>query len=156
MSAVIVPLAGLDRARLLALNNAHATELSWLTADRLDLLLAQASLALGVAPMQAALIAFDQASPYEGGHFRWFCERYSRFLYVDRVVVAAEARGQGLGRRLYADVFAAAGPDPVACEVNIDPPNPVSEAFHAAMGFVPVGTASRDGRTVRYLWRASP
>jgi predicted GNAT superfamily acetyltransferase len=33
------------------------------------------------------------------------------------------------------------------------PPNPASDAFHAALGFVEVGTASvHDGsRTVRYL-----
>ena len=58
--------------------------------------------------------------------------------------------------RLYDDLFehaVAAGHDRVVCEVNMQPPNPASDAFHAALGFVEVGTASvYDGsRTVRYL-----
>ena len=43
--------------------------------------------------------------------------------------------------------------DWVVCEVNIDPPNPGSDAFHEKMGFVEVGRtklADRD-KTVRYL-----
>lgn len=154
----IVDLRGLDRAALLALNNAHATELSWLTAERLDELLDQATLALGVAPMRAALIAFDQDSLYGGRHFAWFAARYARLLYVDRVVVAPEARGQGLARDLYErvlhDYARTPGGGPVACEVNTDPPNPASAAFHARLGFVPVGAATHDGRSVQYLIRS--
>jgi predicted GNAT superfamily acetyltransferase len=79
-----------------------------------------------------------------------------RLCYVDRIVVAPSARGRGCARRLYADVFehaVRAGHDRVVCEVNTIPPNPASDAFHAALGFVEVGTASVHGgsRTVRYL-----
>jgi hypothetical protein len=57
---------------------------------------------------------------------------------------------------LYADLFehaVRAGHDSVVCEVNKMPPNVDSDAFHAALGFVEVGTASVHGgsRTVRYL-----
>jgi predicted GNAT superfamily acetyltransferase len=47
------------------------------------------------------------------------------------------------------------GRDRVVCEVNQNPPNPASDAFHAALGFAEVGSASvYDGsRTVRYLSR---
>jgi predicted GNAT superfamily acetyltransferase len=43
----------------------------------------------------------------------------------------------------------------IACEVNVDPPNPTSDAFHAALGFVEIGCASiHDGsKSVRYLER---
>jgi uncharacterized protein len=76
-------------------------------------------------------------------------------------LVAASARGRGCARRLYHDLFehaVRAGHDRVFCEVNLSPPNPVSDAFHAALGFFEVGTASvHDGaRTVRYLSRALP
>jgi predicted GNAT superfamily acetyltransferase len=39
--------------------------------------------------------------------------------------------------------------------VNAQPPNPTSDAFHAALGFVQVGTATFDdsAKTVRYLVR---
>jgi predicted GNAT superfamily acetyltransferase len=154
----IAPLATLDRGALLALNNAHATELSWLTPGQLDDLLRRATVALGVAPMRAALIAFDQDSGYGGVHFAWFRERHPRFLYVDRVVVAAGARGQGLARLLYERVLAEAAARAsaiIACEVNEVPPNPASDAFHARLGFRPVGraTAPEGGKTVRYLIR---
>ena len=156
MTDALRPLHELDRAALLALNNAHAAELSWLDDARLDRLLGWAALAVGVAPMRAALIAFDQSSPYDGRHFAWFAARYERFVYVDRVVVAAEARGQGLARRLYRHVFqqaAARGCDLITCEVNSQPANPGSDSFHAALGFVPVGEATvpEIGRSVRYL-----
>jgi uncharacterized protein len=41
----------------------------------------------------------------------------------------------------------------VVCEVNIDPPNPASEAFHLALGFKEVGQATIHGgtKTVRYF-----
>jgi len=44
----------------------------------------------------------------------------------------------------------------VVCEVNRDPPNPASDAFHAAQGFTEMGQAAiRQGsKTVRYLARA--
>jgi predicted GNAT superfamily acetyltransferase len=43
----------------------------------------------------------------------------------------------------------------IVCEVNLDPPNPASDAFHAALGFAEVGTAVIDNgdKTVRYLSR---
>jgi predicted GNAT superfamily acetyltransferase len=104
---------------------------------------------------------FDQGAQYDSPNFLWFRSRYPRFVYVDRIVVASSARGRGLARRLYDDLFKqaiAAGHDRVVCEVNMQPPNPASDAFHAALGFVEVGTATiHDGnRTVRYLSCALP
>ena len=77
------------------------------------------------------------------------------------MVVAPAARGRGLARTLYADLFAAAierGCPLVTCEVNSDPPNPASDAFHAGLGFAPVGGARVPDavKTVRYLARALP
>jgi predicted GNAT superfamily acetyltransferase len=104
------------------------------------------------------MLAFDQDARYDSPNFLWFCSRYPRFVYVDRIVVASSARGRGCARRLYYDLFehaVRAGHERVVCEVNMRPPNPASDAFHATLGFVEVGTASvYDGsRTVRYLSR---
>jgi predicted GNAT superfamily acetyltransferase len=128
---------------LLALNNAHAQE---------------AFLARRIGNFDAFLLAFDQDARYDSPNFIWFRARYPRFVYVDRVVVAPSARGRGCARRLYADLFehaVRAGHDRVVCEVNKMPPNAASDAFHAALGFVEVGTASvhSGSRTVRYLSR---
>jgi predicted GNAT superfamily acetyltransferase len=143
---------------LLALNNAHALELSWLEPERLRHLVAQAFLAKRIGDGEAFLLAFDQGADYDSPNFLWFRERYPRFVYVDRIVVAAEARGRGYARRLYRDLFGqaeAAGHERIVCEVNSDPPNPASDAFHAELGFVVVGTAAIHGgtKTVSYLER---
>jgi len=141
---------------LLALNNAHAQELSWLEPAQLQHLVGQAFLARRIGNLDAFLLAFDQDADYDSPNFLWFRSRYPRFVYVDRIVVAASARGRGCARRLYRDLFEQAeraNHQCVVCEVNVSPPNPASDAFHAALGFVEVGPASvhEGSKTVRYL-----
>jgi predicted GNAT superfamily acetyltransferase len=152
------PAAPLGEA-LLVLNNAHAQELSWLEPERLQHLVKQAFLARRIGNLDAFMLALDQDAPYDSPNFLWFRARYPRFVYVDRVVVASSARGRGYARRLYQDLFEhalRAGHEHVVCEVNARPPNPESDAFHAALGFVEVGSARihSDSKTVRYLSRA--
>lgn len=159
-SAELTPGSPLGAA-LLALNNAHATELSWLDSGRLAHLVVQAYAAWRIGDADALLIALDQRASYDNPNFQWFHDRFPRFVYVDRIVVAPMARGRGLARRLYEALIrkaSEAGHDRVVCEVNLDPPNPQSDAFHAALGFSEVGSASIHGgaKTVRYLARALP
>jgi uncharacterized protein len=113
---------------------------------------------VNIANARAFLIAFDQNAAYDSANYLWFRQRLPRFVYVDRIVVAANHRGQGLARRLYEDLFErarAAGHQWIACEVNIEPPNPGSDAFHARLGFNEIGraTLAHNGKTVRYLTR---
>jgi hypothetical protein len=141
---------------LLALNNAHATELSWLEPARFSQLLGRAFQARQIGGGDAFLLAFDQDADYDSPNYRWFRARYQRFVYIDRVAVAPAARGRGHARRLYADLVeaaAAAGHSLVVCEVNAEPPNPASDAFHASLGFAEVGRAVIHGgsKTVRYF-----
>jgi hypothetical protein len=143
---------------LLALNNTHARELSWLEPERFVHLLREAFLARRIGYADALLLAFDQDADYDSVNFLWFRSRYSRFVYVDRIVVAPAARGRGHARRLYSDLVrhaSLAGHERVVCEINSDPPNPVSDAFHAALGFVEVGSAVIHGgsKVVRYFSR---
>ena len=143
---------------LLALNRAHEVELSPLTAIRLARLVKTAFAAWRIGEADALLIAFDQAADYDSPNFLWFRDHYQTFVYVDRVVVATSARGHGHARRLYEGLFAAAeqaGHSRIVCEVNSDPPNPQSDAFHAKLGFAEVGAAHLPdrGKQVRYLVR---
>ena len=147
--------------RLLSLNNAHAAELSLLDAGRLAHLLRQALWAARIGDVDAFTVMLDQSAAYDSPNHRWFRGRYPRFAYVDRIVVSPTARGRGLARALYAGAMqaaAAAGHTAITAEVNSDPPNPASDALHAALGFQQVGTASIHGgtKTVRYLMRALP
>ena len=149
----------LDRTAVLALNAANVTETAPLDGAELEALLAEAfHVGLRDDGRTAVLIAFDQDADYASPNFIWFRERYPRFAYVDRIIVSAAARGQRHARSHYEELFAvarAAGHDVITCEINMEPPNPGSDAFHAALGFVEVGDAwlGDSGKRVRYLVR---
>jgi uncharacterized protein len=155
----IQPIRPDDLGAVLELNNAHAAELSLLDDAGLRQLVGAAFYANRVGALEAFLLAFDEGGDYASPNFLWFRDRYPRFVYVDRIVVAQHARGRKLARRLYEDLFAQAkthGHTMIGCEVNAEPPNPASDAFHAALGFVEVGSAAIHGgaKTVRYFVRA--
>lgn len=151
------PILPQHQSGVLDLNNRHAVELSWLEPDCLSTLIARAFCARRIGEIEAFLIAFDQDASYDSPNFRWFRARYDRFVYVDRVVVDPAARGRGHARSLYLDLFDTAarhGHSLVTCEVNAEPPNRASDAFHASMGFRAVGEARLgDAKTVRYFAR---
>jgi len=71
--------AALGKA-LLALNNAHAQELSWLEAERLEYLVREAFLARRIGNLDAFMLAFDQDARYDSPNFIWFRARYPRFV----------------------------------------------------------------------------
>ena len=70
-----------------------------------NILSACAFLARRIDELDAFLLAFDQDAAYDSPNFLWFRERYPRFVYVDRVVVAGGGAWAGLARRLYRDLF---------------------------------------------------
>ncbi len=152
---LIRPFQESDLTWALDLNTALEVELSPLTGERLLALVDRAFHARVVEPDRALLITFDQDADYDSPNFLWFRGRYERFVYVDRIAVAPSARGAGLARALYEDLFQAvrtAGHTDIVCEVNSDPPNPASDAFHARLGFAEVGRAElANGKQVRYL-----
>jgi hypothetical protein len=93
------------------------------------------------------LVAFAPGAPYESLNYRWFEQRYSDFIYIDRIAVAAPARRRGVAGSLYRDFFqfASTRTGLVTCEVNTRPPNPESMSFHQSFGFRQVGTQETDG-----------
>ena len=98
---------------------------------------------------------------YDSPNMRWFeayAERTGKTpIYVDRIALAPEARGQRLGEALYLaafEQFQSAGE--IGCEINTLPPNPGSHRFHQRLGFKPVGeTTYRPGeKAVMFYIRA--
>jgi len=90
----------------------------------------------------AFLLAMREGAPYLNDNYAWFAARFAQFLYVDRIVVAAELAGLKIGSRLYEDLFDYArsyGIQAITCEYNIQPPNPASQRFHDKFGFKEVG-----------------
>jgi uncharacterized protein len=145
-----------DQTGIMALNNAFAAETSLLTPASLAALVAAAWHVRVCGAADAFCIALDQDAAYDNANFCWFAARFQHFVYVDRIVVGNHARGRGLARALYDDLAVtakAAGHTLIGCEVNLDPPNPASDRFHATYGFVEAGTARLASRnkTVRYL-----
>lgn len=134
-----------DFERIVELNAAVVRETSAMDAARLRHLHALAFLhrvAIIDGRTVGFLLAMRDGAAYVNDNFGWFAARHPRFVYVDRVVVDPAAAGQGVGRRLYDDLFAHArehGIDIAACEYNLEPPNPASKAFHDRFGFVEVG-----------------
>jgi predicted GNAT superfamily acetyltransferase len=154
MSA-ISDLSSQSSQALNALNNAFARETSFLDEAGWTRLTGLARFAF--ATPDAFLIAVDQDACYDSANFLWFRDRFERFIYIDRVVVAASAHGQGLGRAMYDRLFAeakVAGYPCVLAEVNTNPPNPGSIAFHARMGFEAVEDVTwSPEKSVRYFAR---
>jgi predicted GNAT superfamily acetyltransferase len=93
------------------------------------------------------LVAFAPGADYDSLNYLWFQERYSDFIYVDRIAVAAPARRNRVASTLYRDLFDFAGTRTrlVTCEVNTRPANAESMAFHERFGFRPVGRQETDG-----------
>lgn len=88
------------------------------------------------------LIAMRSGVAYESENYRWFMNRGTDFLYVDRIAIADGHRGAGIGGALYRELFRLAeeqGRAEVTCEVNTKPPNPRSMRFHERLGFEKVG-----------------
>jgi len=84
------------------------------------------------------MILIRPGSAYPSLNYAWFERRFLRHLYVDRIAIDQSVRGQGIGRALYdaaLAIAAANGDQRITCEVNVDPPNPESMAFHMRLGF---------------------
>ena len=91
----------------------------------------------------AFLIAMRENCAYQNENYEWFSSRYTKFLYIDRIVVGTKYGGLKIGTMLYRDIFDYARSSNVpniTCEYNTIPPNEPSRAFHDNFGFKEVGT----------------
>jgi predicted GNAT superfamily acetyltransferase len=150
------PIRPADHSAVLAWNEAHVELLAPLDEARLVELLEQGD---GVVIEHDGadvgfVLTFLAGSAYSSPNFRWFSERHDgAFLYLDRVVVDPSVRRAGVASRVY-DVIErrAAEVGPVMClEVNLDPPNEPSLAFHRRRGYVEVGQQLWSGHLLTML-----
>ncbi|MDF4023735.1 GNAT family N-acetyltransferase [Luteibacter sp. PPL201] len=106
------------------------------------------------------LIAMRETAVYDSPNFRWFQSHYESFVYIDRIVIAPESRGHGLGRVFYCDVqsFAEVRVPLLTCEVFLEPRNDQTVLFHGTMGFQEVGQQQmgESGPKVSLLARELP
>ena len=93
------------------------------------------------------VMAMTNGAPYHNGNYKWFDDRVSDMVYVDRIVLASEARGQGVGRLLYrylSELAQGTGCSVMTAEMDIDPPNAHSVHFHRMLGFTEIGQRTLD------------
>lgn len=152
-----------DLPAVVALNTGAAPAVTTLTEDELRALRGWCDVALVALNRSGDVIAFllslGRSQPYESENYRWFEERGVRHQYIDRIVVAPTARGTGVGHAMYESVFERArecGATEVTAEVNLDPPNPTSMAFHERLGFRQLGEQSTKDGTVRVALLSRP
>lgn len=152
----IRPLVDADEPSVLRLNAESVWALSPLDADSLAAHRAAADRLLVVdvdGEVAAFAIAYAPGAPYNSPNYRWHSERFNDFVYLDRIVVDPAFRRRGIAGSLY-DVIEAVAVEHgrMVCEVNSDPPNDVSLAFHAARGYRVVGEQTlADGHRVAML-----
>jgi len=99
------------------------------------------------------VITMPGDSAYDSSNFAWFARRYESFDYLDRIVIHERFRRRGLGALTYDEVEARTAQRArlLALEVNSDPPNPGSIAFHASRGYEQVGERDFDDHRVALL-----
>jgi predicted GNAT superfamily acetyltransferase len=141
----VADIRNVDLPRLLAINEANVPEVGPVDESRLRRLVELSTVAL-VVDVDDIVAGFCLVLPlgtdYDSLNYRWFGDRYDHVMYLDRVAFDARFQRRGLGTLLYAEVerrVAQAGATGVTLEVNADPPNPPSLAFHAGRGYVEVG-----------------
>lgn len=162
----IRPYAHSDAAGVLALNAANQPEVGPLDQAKLDGLAAESALFLVLedhdGTIAGMLIVLNEGATYPSPNYRWFSDRYERFVYVDRIAIDESATGQGWGSALYHAAIEAATSSgrPVLCaEVNTVPDNPASHRFHLHNGFVEVARTnpySPDAEVAMYVKRFGP
>jgi predicted GNAT superfamily acetyltransferase len=155
VSALLGPLGPADHDEVLALNRRHQHLTAPMDVDRLLHLdtVGTVEVFRHAGRFAGFVVTVVSGSAYGGENFGWFAERYDAFTYLDRIVVHEDARRLGLAGRVYDAVEArtARTAPLLALEVNVDPPNEASLAFHAGRGFERVGEREFAGHTVAML-----
>jgi uncharacterized protein len=143
MPVHITPLT--DAELLLALNNDAVPDMSELSLDKARWL-TDHCVVPGLATIDdkvaGMVVVLSDHCGYGSEFYRWFTDRYTNFLYIDRIVVSAWSRGRGVAKALYHGIEEAARKYrmAIASDVYSDPPNTPSLRLHRSMGFEAVGT----------------
>jgi predicted GNAT superfamily acetyltransferase len=139
-----------DLDRVLAINQSGVPGVGTIEAAELAHLVDESSIAL-VATVDVLddviagfCLVLGPGADYGSVNYRWFSEHYDDFVYLDRVAIAPEFQGRGLGRAMYEEVARRAGAEWFTLEVNLRPRNDGSLAFHDRLGFVEVGQQETD------------
>jgi uncharacterized protein len=156
ITPLLRPIEPRDVELVLDLNEANVEMLAPLDASRLEQLRAWAHRA-DVIEVEGAFAGFvitmGPGTDYDSPNYRWFAALYGdSFHYLDRIVLSGRFRRMGLGSAVY-DVVEhdALRAGQLTLEVNAEPPNPASLAFHASRDYREVGRLGSPGKTVSLM-----
>lgn len=150
-----------DLDRVGQINTANVPEVGPADRDHLAHLFAESSIRL-VEETDGQLVGFclvlAPGADYDSVNYLWFTDNHPETMYLDRVAFDAAFVGRGLGSAMYAEVdriIRAEFPDAtgLSLEVNVDPPNEPSLAFHRTLGFAEVGRQMSKGIEVSLMLR---
>lgn len=139
-----------DADAISALNEVFVSVTSPMDSERYLELLSLSSFCLVAENGEGLLgfvIAMKNGAPYDNGNYQWFEARVPDMVYVDRIVLASTARGQGIGAKLYsylAELALGSDCQTMTAEIDIDPPNKHSVYFHKKSGFTEIGQRTLD------------
>jgi predicted GNAT superfamily acetyltransferase len=152
---------------LLEFNNAAVPDIGELTISKAQWLVDHAALP-GLATLDGRpagmVVVLSDTAGYDSDFYRWFTERYDNFLYIDRIIVANWARGQGVAKHLYQTIEQAAQDKKMAvvADVYSEPPNVASLHLHLTRGFQSIGAQYFPDRNktaakfMKYVEQAKP
>lgn len=150
MKFIIRDVGTQDMDEILSLNESVVPAVNSIPIDKMQWFAEQAAyfrVATAHDRLAAFLIGLRPGIAYDSLNYRWFCEHYADFGYIDRIAVASHARRNGLATQLYDDFQATLKDDVgiMTCEVNLQPPNEGSMRFHERYGFARVASQSTEG-----------
>lgn len=128
---------------VIALNQQHVPAVSDAEGERFTYLFERSAIALTawVDEVPAGFsLTMTHGLEYDSTNYQWFSDNYGNFIYLDRVVVNESFHRHGIGRALYSEterrgVKHVPGAEIFGLEVNVEPRNDVSLAFHQRLGF---------------------
>lgn len=154
-----------DLDRVLEINEANVPAVGPATSNHLARLVDESAIAL-VSTIDGSVdaniagfcIVFSAGADYDSVNYLWFMEHHPSSLYLDRVAFDERFVGRKLGSEMYAEVDRLIRRDHpeatgLTLEVNVDPPNEPSLAFHRALGFTEVGRQMSKGIEVSLMHR---
>tara|TARA_A100001037_G_C15082873_1_gene605140 strand:- start:411 stop:911 length:501 start_codon:yes stop_codon:yes gene_type:complete len=147
-----------DLASVLAINNEAVPAVNALTASELSDIVNISEKAWVVDEgdkIVGVLIVLGPRESYGSANYTWLNSQFTNFCYVDRIIIATSGKRNGYGKALYLALeehAVSTGVEMLLCEVNVEPENPQSMAFHESLGWVPFQDREHGpGKIVRYF-----
>ncbi len=140
----IEKIVSINESAIPAVNYVSYDEFEWFLYRKLYFKIAENS----HGTISGFLLVLPSGLEYKSLNYKWFSDKYSKFAYIDRIVIMDEFKNNGIGKSLYLDLEKnIIDYEFIACEFNIKPPNPISKKFHESLNYKNVGYQLTENQT---------